>query len=190
MPGKDSYGPGGKWIHDRAHRIMEEGKTQDEYGAEKGKQVAYAIATQQAHKTGKSPKDFRTSAGVREAKQKYDEPKSEYQKTAMMEGFLDELVKIGGHYSEVITDALGVPGAGLAQWLQTRNLKDAAKSVGGSALATGVGFGIERAASPWTDELAKKHPGLAAMARFGLVAAPEAVNLGWMARRNAARIAH
>lgn len=72
MPG--DYGPAGKWIHDRAHGIMEDGDTP--------KHVAYAIATQQAHKVGKSPKDFRTPHGVHEAKQKYDEPKSEYQKTA------------------------------------------------------------------------------------------------------------
>jgi hypothetical protein len=71
----DDYGPGGKWIHDRAHRIMED-------NPETKKEVAYAIATQQAHKVGKSPKGFRTPQGVHDAKQKYDEPKSEYQKTA------------------------------------------------------------------------------------------------------------
>lgn len=89
MPG--DYGPAGKWIHDRAHRIMKEGDTKDEYGKKKGKSVAYAIATQQAHKLGKSPKDFRTPSGVHEAKQKYDEPKGEYQKTAMLTAFFDEL---------------------------------------------------------------------------------------------------
>lgn len=82
MPGPEGYGEGGKWVHDRAHRIMEKGDVQEKYGPEKGKQVAYAIATQQAHAVGKSPKDFRTPQGVHEAKQKYDEPKSEYQKTA------------------------------------------------------------------------------------------------------------
>jgi len=46
------------------------------------KDVAYPIAVQQGHKVGKTPKDFRTAQGVREAKQKYDEPKSEYQKSA------------------------------------------------------------------------------------------------------------
>lgn len=79
MPGK--YGPGGKWIHDRAHRIMQEGDTMGQYG-ERGKSVAYAIATEQAHKLGKSPKGFRTSQGVRKAKQKFDLPQKEYQKTA------------------------------------------------------------------------------------------------------------
>lgn len=92
MPG--DYGPGGKWIHDRAHRIMREGDTKDEYGSKKGKSIAYAIATQQAHSLGKSPKDFRTPSGVHEAKMKYDEPKKEYQKTAMLTGFFDEIDKI------------------------------------------------------------------------------------------------
>jgi hypothetical protein len=69
------YGPGGKWIHDRAHGILED-------NPETPKAIAYAVATQQAHKVSKSPKDFRTPEGVHEAKMKYDEPKSEYQKTA------------------------------------------------------------------------------------------------------------
>lgn len=46
------------------------------------KNIAYAIATQQGHKVGKSPKGFRTPEGVREAKKKYELPKKEYQKTA------------------------------------------------------------------------------------------------------------
>jgi len=52
----------------------------DESGAPKS--MAYAIATQQAHKVGKSPKGFRTPQGVHEAKVKFDRPKKEYQKTA------------------------------------------------------------------------------------------------------------
>lgn len=89
MPGQGSYGPGGKWIHDRAHRIMSESEGTP-------KSMAYAIATQQAHKVGKSPKGFRTKEGVREAKQKFSLPKKEYQKTAMIYGLFDELEKIGG----------------------------------------------------------------------------------------------
>jgi len=85
MPG--NFGPGGKWIHDRAHRIMSE-------SPDTKKETAYAVATQQAHKVGKSPKGFKTSAGVQEAKQKYGLPKKEYQKTAMLAGFFDELSKL------------------------------------------------------------------------------------------------
>lgn len=82
MPGRKSYGPAGKWVHDRAERIMRRGDTKDQYGKKKGKSVAYAIAVQQAHKLGKSPKKFRTPTGVRVAKRKFDMPKKEYQKTA------------------------------------------------------------------------------------------------------------
>ena len=92
MPG--DYGPAGKWVHDRAHRIMREGETGEQYGGKKGKSVAYAIAVQQAHKLGKSPKGFKTQTGVRVAKRKFDLPKKEYQKTASLAGFFDELEKI------------------------------------------------------------------------------------------------
>jgi len=93
MPGK-SYGPGGKWIHDRAHRILQ--STTGQYGSEaEAKRVAFATATQQAHKVGKSPKGFRTSEGVREAKAKHGKPMKSYRKTAARwDGFYDELVKI------------------------------------------------------------------------------------------------
>lgn len=92
MPGK--YGPGGRWIHDRAHGIMD--STLDQYGPEKGKRVAYAVATQMAHKLKKTPKNYGTTKGKREAKAKFDQPKSEYKKTATirMEAFFDELAKI------------------------------------------------------------------------------------------------
>lgn len=81
MPGQDSYGSGGKWIHDRAHHILDKNPDLGDKG-QRGKSIAYAIATQQAHATGKSPKAFRTSSGVREAKQKYDAPKKLYVNTA------------------------------------------------------------------------------------------------------------
>jgi hypothetical protein len=86
MPGKGSYGPGGKWIHDRAHRIMQgESGTTSQYGEKRGKQVAYAIATQQAHKMGRTPKKkggYGTIAGRVAAKKKFDRPRKEYRKTA------------------------------------------------------------------------------------------------------------
>jgi hypothetical protein len=65
---------------------MEDGKTP--------KDTAYAVATQQAHAVKKSPKDFRTSTGVRTAKKKYDTPKVML-KTARVSGLFDELEKIG-----------------------------------------------------------------------------------------------
>ncbi|MCA8939757.1 MAG: hypothetical protein KDB07_08120 [Planctomycetes bacterium] len=83
MPGRGSYGQGGKWIHDRAHHILDKNEDLQSKGQE-GKSIAYALATQQAHRVGKSPKGFRTSEGVQEAHQKYPKPKSEYKKTAAM----------------------------------------------------------------------------------------------------------
>lgn len=67
---------------------------------------AFAIATQQAYAAGKAPKSYGTREGRSEAKQKYDEPKSEYVQTAnpktktsslevaFVMGFSDELQKI------------------------------------------------------------------------------------------------
>jgi hypothetical protein len=59
--------------------------TTSQYGEKKGKQVAYAIATQQAHKLGKTPKKkggYGTVTGRVTAKKKFDQPKKEYKKTA------------------------------------------------------------------------------------------------------------
>lgn len=111
MPGRGSYGKGGKWIHDRAHHIM--GKNPD---MEKG--TAYAIATQQAHKVGKSPKKFRTSEGVSEAKRKFSMPKSAYKKTAML-SMADEFTKIAkvSRKKRALTDMIplvGMVGGGMA----------------------------------------------------------------------------
>ena len=75
------------WIHDRAMKLKKQ--MEDTYPPEKAKQVAFAIATQQAHKTGKSPKTFGTSEGRSEAMAKFDKPKSEYKKTAMDKLALD-----------------------------------------------------------------------------------------------------
>ena len=75
MPGRGSYGPGGRWIHDRAKRLLSKNDDMP-------KGMAYAVATQQAHKVGKSPKGFRTPEGVRTAKKKMIRPLKEYKKTA------------------------------------------------------------------------------------------------------------
>jgi hypothetical protein len=55
--------------------------------------TSFAIATQQAHKVGKSPKGFRTPEGVATAKAKMTSPVKEYRKTASLAGFFDELEK-------------------------------------------------------------------------------------------------
>jgi hypothetical protein len=79
------------WIHDRANRMKAD--LQKQYGKKKGEQVAFAIATQQAHRLGKSPKTFKskvtgkketfgTPQARSEAKAKFDKPLKEYKKTA------------------------------------------------------------------------------------------------------------
>lgn len=79
------------WIHDRAMSMKKD--MEETYGPEKAKQVAFAVATQQAHRLGKSPKTFKskvtgekerfgTPEGRAVAKAKFDKPKREYQKTA------------------------------------------------------------------------------------------------------------
>lgn len=90
MPGRGSYGHSGKWVHDRANHIM--GKN-----PEMPKGMAYAIATQQGHKVGKSSKRHRTKEGVRVARAKHSLPKKMYKKTAsaiQYEAFFDELDEI------------------------------------------------------------------------------------------------
>lgn len=64
-----------EWIHNRAMHILAK-------NPEMGKSQAFAIATQQGHATGHTPKDFGTSKGKHEAKAKYDEPKKSYEQTA------------------------------------------------------------------------------------------------------------
>lgn len=75
MPGRGSYGPGGKWIYQRAKHIRSKNPDMDE-------STSFAIATQQAHKVGKSPKKFRTEEGVQAAKAKMRGPQELYKKTA------------------------------------------------------------------------------------------------------------
>ena len=88
-----------QWIHDRAKHIREKNPDMPE-------SQSWAIATQQSHATGKTPKGYGTAEGKKEAKKKYDEPKKEYTQTAdpghksktsslaLWMGFSDELQKI------------------------------------------------------------------------------------------------
>jgi len=77
--------------------------------------TAWAVATQQAHASGKSPKGYGTSEGRNEAKQKFDKPKKDYVQTAnpklasaidgyslaTFSGFSDEMQKIAGRIGEM-----------------------------------------------------------------------------------------
>lgn len=84
------------WIHERAKHILAKNK-------DATKQMAFALATQQAHALGKSPKGYGTDEGRSKAKAKYDTP-SDDKKTANPGGlktkklahvptFLEELLK-------------------------------------------------------------------------------------------------
>lgn len=91
------------WLHQRANHIRAKNPGMPE-------SESFAIATQQSHAAGKTPKDYGTAAGKRQAKKKYDAPKSEYKKTPdpggvgkakfsgfalpTVVGFSDELKKI------------------------------------------------------------------------------------------------
>ena len=77
------------WIHNRAERILRKNPNMDEG-------EAFAIATQQAHALGKSPKGYGTSEGRAEAHRKYRTPQDD-QKTAsafMWDAFFSEVEKI------------------------------------------------------------------------------------------------
>lgn len=94
-------------IHDRAMRLLPEMKKT--YSPKKAKSVAFAVATQQAHAKGEAPKKwhgkpFGTPKGKREAKQKFDKPKSEYK--SLKEG---ALVMYRASLSKLAMQ--GVPGA-------------------------------------------------------------------------------
>lgn len=56
-----------QWIHDRARHIQAKNPEMPE-------SQAFAIATQQSHSLGKSPKGYGTAEGKRTAKQKYKTP--------------------------------------------------------------------------------------------------------------------
>jgi hypothetical protein len=87
------------WIHDRAEHILAK-------NPDMGKSTAFAIATQQSHATGHSPKGYGTAQGKRKAKAKFDTPKDDVQSanpgglespkmgSVMVEAFFDELGNI------------------------------------------------------------------------------------------------
>ena len=75
MPGRGSYGSGGKWIYTRAKHLRSRNPKMTE-------RLSFALATQQVHKVDKSPKSFRTEEGMDNAQTKYQGPVEAYKKTA------------------------------------------------------------------------------------------------------------
>lgn len=76
-----------EWIHNREQHIQAKNPSMPEG-------EAWAIATQQAHATGKSPKGYGTSQGRHEAKEKYTTPGDD-KKTADPGGIGKRLEKDG-----------------------------------------------------------------------------------------------
>lgn len=63
------------WIHERAEHLLAKNPSMK-------KSTAFALATQQSHALGKTPKGYGTSKGKQEAKSKFDKPKKEYVKSS------------------------------------------------------------------------------------------------------------
>lgn len=59
-----------EWIHQRAEHLLAK-------NPDMKKSTAFAVATQQSHALGKTPKGYGTSKGRQEAKAKYDTPKDD-----------------------------------------------------------------------------------------------------------------
>lgn len=62
-----------KWIHERAKHLLAR-------NPEMKKSTAFAVATQQSHALGKSPKGYGTPKGKRIAKAKYETPSDDVKK--------------------------------------------------------------------------------------------------------------
>lgn len=84
-----------EWIHNRAEHLLAK-------NPDMSKSTAFAVATQQSHAMGKTPKSYGTKAGRVEAKKKYDTPKGDVHKAnpgnldspklaAMLRGFVTEI---------------------------------------------------------------------------------------------------
>lgn len=83
-----------KWIHDRAAHIKAENPSMPE-------SESWAIATQQSHATGHTPKGYGTSEGKHEAKEKYQTPGDDEQKAAPKTKTAFSLALVGGFCNEL-----------------------------------------------------------------------------------------
>lgn len=62
-----------KWVHDRAEHLLAKNPSMS-------KSMAFAVATQQGHATGHTPKGYGTAEGKQVAKAKFDTPKDDEKK--------------------------------------------------------------------------------------------------------------
>ena len=166
-----------KWMHNRAEHILAKNPSMP-------KGEALAIATQQSHALGKSPKGYGTAEGKREARAKYTTPKDDrkqanpghLESAKMAEAFFDELTKIG--LAErlarlALTDIPGTPRLMMKQ----RSPEELA------AIQHGVTNGWNKAVAPIkakADALAQRVPtdigkNVATHAMHSLIDNPEAI---------------
>ena len=130
-----------QWIHDRAEHILAKNPSMD-------KSQAFALATQQSHVVGKTPKSYGTVEGRQVAKAKYKTPKDDKKKanpgnldSSKMAAFYDELAKVAsdGELSwDLMKVAAGEPwylraGKKAVNWATTPKAEDL-----GAAGMTGV----------------------------------------------------
>lgn len=161
-----------RWIHARAKHLLAK-------NPDMSKSQAFAIATQQAHASGKTPKKFGTKKGKQEAKAKFDKPKKEYEKrpnpgslkSPKLAAMRDELEKQALHPAALgaaLAGGAGALGGALGAEKGSR-LKGALKGgaagalVGGAAGA-GAGKALSRRAAkvaPQAARAAKAVPGAA-----------------------------
>ena len=90
------------WIHDRARHLQAKNPDMSE-------QAAFAIATQQAHKLGKTPKGYGTAEGKKTAKSKFTSPRKSYVQTADPKGIGEKMNKAASaklYHGDVEQDTL------------------------------------------------------------------------------------
>jgi len=140
-----------EWIHNRAEHLLAKNPSME-------KSTAFAIATQQSHKMGKSPKGYGTKKGKKVARAKYDKPRKEYVRGAnpgklespkLAEVGLEEGLTAGG--GALAGVGLGILGAKLKAGRQAAKMSKLLKP---SAPRT-IGA---KARSEWASELPKLDP--------------------------------
>lgn len=83
-----------KWIHDRAAHIKAENPSMPE-------SESWAIATQQSHATGHSPKGYGTAKSRHKAHEKYPTPSDDEQQAAPKTKMAFSLALVGGFCDEM-----------------------------------------------------------------------------------------
>ena len=100
-----------QWIHQRAEHLLAKNPSMP-------KSEAFAVATQQSHALGKSPKGYGTAAGRHTAKEKFDTPKDDV-KTSNPGHLESPKMKKNAFATTLLKLALGgpppLPAAALAQ---------------------------------------------------------------------------